>query len=82
MKSSLNGIKLIKSFEGLELKAYKDTAGVWTIGYGSTRYANGKAVKQGDRLASEAEATALLSATLGEYERALTERCKVPLNQN
>lgn len=29
-------IKLVKKFEGLYLKAYKDEVGVWTIGYGIT----------------------------------------------
>lgn len=29
-------IEIIKQFEGCKLKAYKDTGGVWTIGYGST----------------------------------------------
>ncbi len=35
---SQNGINLIKKWEGdpPELTAYKDTAGVWTIGYGTT----------------------------------------------
>lgn len=37
MKISENGINLIKSFEGLRLKAYKDAAGVSTIGYGHTK---------------------------------------------
>lgn len=31
-----NGLALIKSFEGLRLKAYKDVGGVYTIGYGHT----------------------------------------------
>jgi lysozyme len=31
------GVALIKRSEGLRLDAYKDTGGVWTIGYGSTR---------------------------------------------
>lgn len=30
------GLKLIKSFEGCHLKAYKCPAGVWTIGFGHT----------------------------------------------
>lgn len=30
------GIELIKRFEGCRLKAYQDSAGVWTIGYGHT----------------------------------------------
>lgn len=29
-------IKLVKKFEGLYLKAYRDEVGVWTIGYGIT----------------------------------------------
>ena len=31
------GLALIKSFEGLELDAYQDVAGIWTIGYGHTK---------------------------------------------
>ena len=34
--------KIIKEFEGLELKAYQDTGGVWTIGWGTI-----KGVKKG-----------------------------------
>ena len=33
---SQRGVDLIKSFEGLELAAYKDAVGILTIGYGST----------------------------------------------
>ncbi|AHA27985.1 hypothetical protein lam_639 [Candidatus Liberibacter americanus str. Sao Paulo] len=29
-------ISLIKQFEGLRLKAYRCSVGVWTIGYGHT----------------------------------------------
>lgn len=36
MKISESGKKLIKEFEGLKLEAYKDSAGVMTIGYGHT----------------------------------------------
>lgn len=36
MTTSDNGIELLKRFEGLELEAYRDIAGVWTIGYGHT----------------------------------------------
>lgn len=43
MKVSNNGINLVKSFEGLELKAYRDSVGILTIGYGHTN-----AVKVGD----------------------------------
>lgn len=41
----------VKQFEGRELKAYRCSAGVWTIGYGHT-----KGVQEGDEIsASEAE---------------------------
>jgi lysozyme len=30
------GLTMIKSFEGCELNAYQDVAGIWTIGYGHT----------------------------------------------
>lgn len=32
-----DGIELIKHFEGFRNKAYQDTAGIWTIGYGHTK---------------------------------------------
>ena len=34
------GLELIKEFEDIKLKAYQDIAGVWTIGYGTTRLDN------------------------------------------
>jgi lysozyme len=30
------GLEMIKQFEGCELTAYQDVAGIWTIGYGHT----------------------------------------------
>lgn len=36
MKTGQTGIALIKSFEGCRLHAYRDSVGVWTIGYGDT----------------------------------------------
>jgi lysozyme len=31
------GLALIERSEGLQLEAYQDVAGIWTIGYGHTR---------------------------------------------
>lgn len=42
MNISKDGIELIKRFEGLRLKAYPDSVGVWTIGYGWTQPVDGK----------------------------------------
>jgi len=66
----------------LRLDAYRDAAGVWTIGYGSTRYHDGKPVKPGDKLSGEVQADALFSNTLGWYENAVNRSVKVPLTQN
>ena len=82
MKLSDRGKALIKTFEGLKLTAYKDTAGVWTIGYGSTRYHDNKAVKPGDKLTNNEQANALFNNTLTPYEEVVLKYVKVPLTQN
>lgn len=86
MKTSQSGIALLKRFEGLELEAYQDIAGVWTIGYGHTgKYPPGfrlsGKVKAGDRL-TEAEAEDLLKIDLRPRENAVVELVRVPFNQN
>ncbi len=40
METSSQGFELIKQHEGCRLRAYKCPAGVWTVGYGSTRGVN------------------------------------------
>jgi len=45
--------ELVKKYEGLELKAYRCPAGVWTIGYGSTRDLDGKSFCYGDTITKE-----------------------------
>lgn len=42
------GINLIGQFEVFVPHPYKDSGGVWTIGYGSTYYPNGQRVKPSD----------------------------------
>jgi len=51
-KSSLTlepALRLIKEFEGCRLVAYDDGVGVWTIGWGSTRWMDGAPIKKGDK---------------------------------
>ncbi len=69
MKTSQKGIDLIKSFEGCKLSAYKCSAGVATIGFGSTFYPNKTPVKMGDKLKNSQEAEELLKLTLFEFEK-------------
>lgn len=61
-------VKLIKEFEGCHLSAYPDPLHGWdvaTIGYGTTRYQDGRKVQQGDKV-TVIEADELL---LEEVER-------------
>ena len=46
-------LKLIKQFEGCHLEAYPDPLSggdPWTIGYGTTRYQDGRCVSRGDKI--------------------------------
>lgn len=73
---SKNGLDLIKQFESLQLKAYKCSANVWTIGYGHT-----KNVKEGDCI-SQDQANCFLMRDLYSVELAIVRLVKVKLNQN
>ena len=43
-------LKIIKEFEGCHLDAYLCPANQWTIGWGNTRYQDGRPVKQSDKI--------------------------------
>jgi lysozyme len=70
------GKDMIKEFEGLRLKAYQDSVGVWTIGYGHTATA-----KPGMEI-TEAQADALLTKDLAWAESAVLKLVTVPLTDN
>lgn len=75
-------ISLIKEFEGLRLKAYQDSVGIWTIGYGSTRL-QGLPVASSDALNSESEALTLLLNDIETVRAPAIDRlCKVQLTDN
>lgn len=80
MQTSPNGISLIKQFEGRDLKAYQDSVGVWTIGYGWTQPVNGKPIKAG-MVIDLATAERLLKTGLVGYENDVSKLVKVPLTQ-
>lgn len=72
-----SGIDLIKSFEGLRLKAYLCPAGVWTIGYGHTHN-----VREG-QVITEKQAETLLKNDLAVYEEGVRRiTTHVVLNEN
>lgn len=70
------GIDLIKEFEGLRTKAYKDPVGIWTIGYGHTETA-----KRGMTVTPE-QAEDLLRRDLYTAESAVNRLVTVPLSDN
>ena len=76
MQVSENGYALIRRFEGLRLTAYRDVAGVVTIGYGTTR-----GVKMGMTI-TKAEAERLMQEDVARFDGYLEDLVKVPLNQN
>ena len=65
MTTSEKGLDFIKSYEGLKLEAYKCPAGVWTIGYGTT-----KNVVKGMKITKE-QADELFLKDIAPIERAL-----------
>ena len=74
---SNTGLALTRSFEGLRLQAYQDSAGVWTIGYGHT----GSEVHRG-QCVSETEAETLLRSDLSSAVRAVRKAVQVDLAQH
>ena len=76
MKISLEGLSLIKKFEGCKLEAYKCSAGVWTIGYGHTT-----GVKEGD-VCTQEEAEKLLRGDIFKFEEYVQDSVKVDLDQS
>ncbi|MEN4246989.1 lysozyme [Serratia marcescens] len=80
MQISKCGIELIKRFEGLRLKAYQDSVGVWTIGYGWTQPVDGKKVGPGMQI-DQATAERLLKCGVVQYEQGVNQLVKVKITQ-
>ena len=75
MKISLEGLSLIKKFEGCRLEAYYCSGGVLTIGYGHTG-----GVKESDTITQE-EAEKLLRADVFKFEEYVEDNVMVELDQ-
>lgn len=70
------GLELIKSFEGYRDEAYLCPAGIWTIGWGTT-----KRVRQGQKTNPE-EAEGFLRRDLKVFEAQVHEITKIALTAN
>lgn len=76
------GISLITYFEGFEPKPYKCSAGVNTIGFGTTRYPNGTKVTLSDKEITRAQATLYLMHDIKQFELAVDALAVDNINQN
>jgi lysozyme len=75
-------IDLVKEFEGLRLDAYKDSVGVWTIGYGTTAMA-GVGIKPvlGMKI-TQPEAEMYLRRGLEKFADQIRPAITAPINEN
>ena len=81
MKTSKEGVDLIKEHEGLRLEAYLPTPNdVWTIGWGTTRI-NGRPVHEGESITRH-QAHQFFVKDLEKFERAILRNVEVQLSQN
>jgi len=82
MATSSKATAIIAKFEGKKLKAYKDQAGVWTIGFGSTfNIDENRPVREGDTI-TEATALRWLKTITADLQAEIKALVKVPVTQN
>jgi len=80
MQVSVRGRQLIEAFEGLRLAAYRDTVGIWTIGYGHSSRA-GRPVPVSGMVITAAAADLILSNDLQAIEAGVLAAIKRPMEQ-
>jgi GH24 family phage-related lysozyme (muramidase) len=77
MNISSSGVQLIADFEGYSSRPYRDSVGVWTIGFGHT-----EGVGPGSRALTRSQAESLLRRDLDKKYAPYVAKLKLPLNQN
>lgn len=82
MKTSKAGLDLIKQFESFRAAPYLCSAGVPTIGYGTTVYPNGIKVKLSDQKITQQLAETFLQHHVNAIEKDVSRLVKVTLSQN
>jgi lysozyme len=72
----------IQQFEGLKLKAYKDSVGIWTVGFGNIfNLDTGNPIKEGDEISLET-AERWLKIEVDNLQAKMRKVITVPLNNN
>lgn len=75
------GVDLVSAFEGFSSKPYLCPAGVWTIGFGTTRFPNGFKVTKYEPECTREEAEAWLHHELERAEYYVLKYTNVFLNE-
>lgn len=81
MKTSDAGKALIKSFESCSLTPYRCPAGIPTIGWGTTRYPDGKVVSMQDARITTERADFIFTHDLGKFESTVSNLVHVDIQQ-
>lgn len=81
MRMSAVGRAKLTQREGVRLKAYKDSVGIWTIGIGHTSAAGLPKVVPGLTI-TKAQCDEIFARDLQKYEDAVSMVVKVPVSQN
>lgn len=82
MRISEKGLTLIKQFEGFRAKPYLDSAGIPTIGFGTTYYPTGKNVTLADPEVTRQQAAEYLKAHIDTITGPVLSQLPAGLNQN
>ncbi len=82
MKMSAHGLKMLEQREGVRLRAYRDTRGIWTVGVGHSAVAGtGSSVHPGETI-TEAQALAILAGDIAPREAFMSHLLKRVPTQN
>lgn len=81
MRTNQEGQDIIKSYESLRLEAYHCSAGVCTIGWGSTTYTDMTPIKIGDKISVET-AQELFEFHVKRCEDAVSSVIMTPVTDN
>ena len=75
-------VEMVARHEGFRANAYRCPAGVWTIGYGTTRWGDGQPVREGDGPIEQSAARRLLMNDLRWAAEAVRDLVTVELSEH
>lgn len=82
MKPTVNCVNCIKRWERFKPLPYLDSGGVWTTGYGTIMYPNGKRVTKFDAPLTELEAHKILMYFLNRFAKGIDAATRDDITPN